>query len=154
MKNKIIEADRDSIESWLKMRKQLWPLSNDGDHLKEMEEILHLENSFAWIVFQDGNAVAFAEVCIRPFANGCENRPVPFLEGIWVDPSLRKQGVGKYLVDFISRWCSQKGYFELGSDSEITNVDSIMAHERWGFEETERVVYFRIKLKDVAGNFD
>lgn len=147
MKYKIIEAERGSIESWLKMRKHLWPSSSQDAHLEEIEEILHLENSLAWIVFKDGEAVAFAEASIRPFANGCESRPVPFLEGIWIDPSHRKQGIGKGLIDFIAHYFAQKGFFELGSDTEIANVDSLLAHKQWGFEETERVVYFRRKIK-------
>jgi aminoglycoside 6'-N-acetyltransferase I len=39
-----------------------------------------------------------------------------------------------------------RGFRELGSDSLIENQAAHEAHARWGFSETERVVYFRKPL--------
>lgn len=44
-------------------------------------------------------------------------------------------------------WAKSLGIFELGSDTWLHDLPSQQAHGAWGFEETERVVYFRKKLK-------
>jgi hypothetical protein len=38
------------------------------------------------------------------------------------------------------------GYTEIGSDALIDNNLSYDVHKKWGFEETEPVVYFRKKI--------
>ena len=88
----------------------------------------------------------FAEVSIRKFANGCETQPVAFLEGIWVEPPLRRQGIGRLLVEHIEAFAVARGFREIGSDALLDNEASHAAHRDWGFSETERVVYFRKAL--------
>src|SRR5262249_5308592 len=90
-----------------------------------------------------GAAVGFAEITIRPFANGCDSRPVPFLEGIWVEPTFRRQAVGALLVAHVEAFVIARGFCEIGSDALVENHISHAAHRRWGFAETEKVVHFR-----------
>jgi aminoglycoside 6'-N-acetyltransferase I len=91
--------------------------------------------------------LGFAEVALRPYANGCDSQPVAFLEGIWVAEPERGRGVGAALIRHIEAFLLARGYRELGSDTPLTNLTSQNAHRRWGFTETERVLYFR-KLLD------
>ena len=91
----------------------------------------------------DGNAIGFAEVSIRRSANGCDSQPVPFVEGIWVDPQFRLRGIGAQLIAHIEAFVTARGFHELGSDALIDNTASHAAHRGWGFAETERVIYFR-----------
>ena len=60
--------------------------------------------------------------------------------------TLRRSGVGKALLDRIEAWAQGRGFKELCSDALLSNVVSHAAHAAWGFEETERVVYFRKPL--------
>ncbi|MCB1179681.1 MAG: GNAT family N-acetyltransferase, partial [Leptospiraceae bacterium] len=78
--------------------------------------------------------------------NGCDSRPVVFLEGIWVGDQYRQKGVGRLLVTEISNWSRVNGFTEIGSDVEIDNTISNISHIKWGFEEMERVVYYRKKI--------
>jgi aminoglycoside 6'-N-acetyltransferase I len=95
----------------------------------------------------DGEIAGFAEVAIRKYANGCDTRPVAFLEGIWVKPELRRRGIGASLIGHAETFLASRGFRELGSDTYIDNRASQDAHRAWGFSETERVVYFRKILK-------
>lgn len=107
------------------------------------------DQAWASFVAEDtdlGALVGFMELSQRPFANGCDTSPVAFLEGIWVQEAYRHQGVGRRLVQAAETWARQRGLKELGSDADIANTLSHRAHEGWGFEETERVVYFRKRL--------
>ena len=100
----------------------------------------------AWAASRGGAVCGYAELSLRPYANGCEGRPVPFLEGIWVAPAARRTGVGRALVRHLAAVVRAEGFVELGSDALIDNLASHAAHMAWGFAEAERVVHFRLPL--------
>ena len=137
-------ADR---AAWSAMRSALWPQDNPQAHGEWIDEILRSDSAWGFIAeTNDGRPAGFAEVAIRNYANGCDSRPVPFLEGIWVEAELRRQGIGKALIGHAASFLTARGFRELGSDSEIENRVSHASHRGWGFAETERVVYFRKSL--------
>lgn len=142
------KAKISDLDIWVLLRSRLWPSVTRDQHRKELYELLSDNNFHAWIAENNGNPIGFLEAYLRPFANGCDERPVPFLEGIWVEPEFRRQRVSTQLISVFEKWAIAQGYCEIGSDTEIENRDSITAHHSWGFEETERVVYFRKKLKN------
>jgi len=88
----------------------------------------------------------FAEVAVRKYANGCDTRPVAFLEGISVKPELRRRGIGASLIRHAEALLAERGFRELRSDTYIDDRQSQAAHLAWGFSETERVVYFRKRV--------
>jgi len=95
----------------------------------------------------DGSAIGFVEVSKRnDYVNGTAGSPVGFLEGLYVAPSHRRQGVGRALVCAASSWAAAEGYSELASDALVGNVNAHAAHRALGFVETERVVYFCKRL--------
>lgn len=132
---------------WGRLRHRLWPDATAVDHVAEVATGLAEDGLRGWLAFDTkGQAVAFAELSIRRYANGCTRSPVPFVEGIWVEAAHRQKGVGRLLIDRLAADCAADGFVELCSDADIANVASHHAHERWGFAETERVVYFRRSL--------
>ena len=68
------------------------------------------------------------------------------MEGIYVDPQIRRQGVARALVDAVEEWGRKIGCREFASDALLENTSSHSMHRGLGFEETERVVYFRKQL--------
>jgi aminoglycoside 6'-N-acetyltransferase I len=138
------ESDR---EAWLVMRRTLW---TDLDYsLEEMQEEItdFIARGVAFIAVVGDLPIGFAEVSLRPYAEGCESSPVAFLEGWFVVLSHRGRGVGRALLERVERWGREQGCTELGSDTWLDNVDSQRAHEKLGFEEVERIVIFRKSLE-------
>jgi aminoglycoside 6'-N-acetyltransferase I len=134
-------ADR---EAWARMRATLWPDASAEEHAKDIDAMLAGATGWGFVAqTHDGAPVGFAEITIRPFANGCDSRPVPFLEGIWVEAALRRRGIGARLVRHVEEFIVARGFCEIGSDALMENHVSHAAHRRWGFCETERVVHFR-----------
>jgi aminoglycoside 6'-N-acetyltransferase I len=88
----------------------------------------------------------FAEISMRDYENGCCAQPVPFLEGNWIIKPYRPQGVGFALVKTIKRDLHEQVFTELCSSAHIENTVSRVAHQSWGFDETDRVVFFRASL--------
>jgi len=134
-------ADR---ETWIRLRATLWPGEADEVHGKDVDALLGSETGFGFVAeTEDGVAIGFAEITIRPFANGCDSRPVPFLEGIWIAPPFRRRGIGALLVKHVEAFVGARGFHEIGSDALLENHVSHAAHHGWGFTEAERVVHFR-----------
>ncbi len=125
---------------WVQMRLALWPGNSREAHADGIAGLLRDPDAWGFIAETAAREPAgFAELSIRKYANGCDSQPVPFLEGIWVAPQFRRQGAGARLI--------AHGFSEIGSDANIENTGSHAAHARWGFSETERVVYFRKVLR-------
>ncbi len=136
-------TERDS-DRWVEMRCALWPSEDEGLHAEVIAVVLRSPDAWAFMAeTREGTVAGFAELALRPYANGCDSQPVPFLEGIWVAPEFRRRGVGRALIAHLQDFAIARGFREIGSDTEIFNQISQEAHAAWGFTETERVVYFR-----------
>jgi aminoglycoside 6'-N-acetyltransferase I len=141
------KADGD-LDAWARMRAALWPEASVEAHRAEIAAIDDLAVFFA--VGADGEAVGFLELSVRPYANGAQDTPVPFVEGVWVEAAFRRAGVGRALVEAAEAWARRHGFRELLSDVLIDNEASLSAHAAWGFAEVERVVALRKPLKASA----
>ncbi len=142
---------QDTIEEWARLRKALWPDTPVAEHRQETENLLGQHGrSCAFLAWtSDGRAVGFAEASLREdYVNGCTTSPVAFLEGIYVDPDHRRCGVARVLIGAVEDWAHGLGMSELASDAELHNSVSHRMHAALGFEETERVVYFRKALRE------
>jgi aminoglycoside 6'-N-acetyltransferase I len=135
--------------AWLLLRCALWPDASVAEHLSGMIDALGRRHYVRLAVSNTGSPVAFVEASKRvDYVNGTSSSPVAFLEGIYVTPDCRRQGVARTLVDSVLEWAMASGCVELASDSLLDNASAHAAHRALGFEETERVVYFR---RDVHG---
>lgn len=88
--------------------------------------------------------MGFAEAALRhDYVNGCTTSPVAFLEGVYVRSRCRKRGVARLLCRAVERWAAGMGCSELASDTDLGNAASQQMHTALGFDETERVIYYR-----------
>ncbi len=144
---KVRPMREEDLSRWAEMRHRFWPSATIEEHSAKIKESFGKPDFLSFVAEANNDElVGFSEVSIRPFANGCKEQPVVFVEGIWVEDSFRKRGIGHSLIEAIEDWARENGFRELGSDCAISNSISISAHHAWGFEETERVVYFRKDL--------
>jgi len=134
---------------WLQLRMALWP-ADRADHLLEMQELCAQAHRYAqFVAYSDTEEPqGLVEVALRSdYVNGTESSPVGFLEGLYVDPSYRKQGIAARLVKAAEQWVKSQGCTEMASDALLENTASHAMHRALGFAETERVVYFRKLLE-------
>ncbi len=137
-------------EGWLPLRQALWPHRSKVEHIAEMKTFLVQTTRFAQFVAYAGThqAVGFVEASIRgDYVNGTQSSPAAFLEGVYVLPENRCQGIARSLVGAVSAWAVARGCREFASDAALENELSHDVHKSLGFEETERVVYFRKILR-------
>jgi aminoglycoside 6'-N-acetyltransferase I len=119
-----------------------------SEHQAELEPFVSDSRFQAFIAISaDNEPMGFAEAYLRQdYVNGCDTSPVAFLEGIFVRPAFRRQGVARCLCEIVEAWARSKGCTEFASDALIDNLISQHMHVSLGFEETERVVYFKKTL--------
>ncbi len=135
-----VSSDHDE---WRRMRDALWP----GQTAEDMADWLSRPDATVLVAERHPRGLSgFAEVGARSVAEGCLTSPVAYLEGWYVDPDIRRQGVGAALVHAVEAWARRCGYHELASDTGLTNEVSQQAHERLGFVEVERAVQYRKAL--------
>jgi aminoglycoside 6'-N-acetyltransferase I len=133
---------------WLRLREALCPGERD-QHLAEMARLVSNRARYRQFVAYSSSreAIGLAEASLRSdYVNGTESSPVAFLEGLYVVPSARRKGVAASLVAVVADWARAAGRRELASDAVLENSISHVVHRALGFEETERVVFFRQQL--------
>jgi aminoglycoside 6'-N-acetyltransferase I len=139
-------VNRGDRDSWLRMRDALWPSSEHSDAIDRYFAGEAREPLEVLIAVNEDDAIGFIELSIRPYAEGCENDRVAFVEGWYVDPDARGTGVGAALIRAAEEWARSQGCTEIASDTEADDVSSAAAHRAVGFEETAVVRCFRKSL--------
>ena len=149
MRWSVSRASVEDAGDWRALRDELWP-DAAAVQATEIAQMLERVDQAAFIARDVAGQVAgFAEAALRyDYVNGCETSPVGFLEGIYVRPPYRRQGVARALTEAVAAWTLAQGCRELASDATTDNLDSHRMHAALGFAETERVVYFRRVLKE------
>ena len=137
------------VPAWSAQRLALWPDEDAQVLADEARAMLDDDGGIVLVAESEGQIVGFAEATLRrDYVNGTETSPVGFLEAWYVAPAWRGGGVGRALVRAVEGWTREQGCSELASDALLDNGASHAAHAACGFEETERVVYFRKLLAD------
>jgi aminoglycoside 6'-N-acetyltransferase I len=136
------------IEEWLRMRMVQWPGDQPSRYQEEMQEMLANPQEFITFIAErpSGGLGAFLEASLRRYADGCDSSPVGYIEGWYVDPDLRRMGVGRRLVQAAEDWAVSRGCLEMGSDCELENQLSWGTHLALGYQEAERLIHFCKRL--------
>jgi aminoglycoside 6'-N-acetyltransferase I len=165
---KIRRVEPGDWAEWLRMRTTLWPDCPPEGHAREMQlamspshpvfpsdtnrrgdgETGRQSEEIACFVAERpaGGLGGFVEVGLRKYADGCDSSPVGYLEGWYVDPELRQQGVGAALVRAGEEWARAQGRTEMASDCLLDNEVSLHAHLALGYAEAERLIHFKKRL--------
>ncbi len=138
-------------DAWAAMRTRLWP---DADAHEMTSEALAFAAGTKVATLDavflaegaEATPVGFIELAVRAFSDGCDSMPVPHVEGWYVEPAVRGQGIGRALMRAAEEWSRARGFTELASDSELHDDAAQRAHVRCGFEEVDRLVKFRKRL--------
>jgi aminoglycoside 6'-N-acetyltransferase I len=132
------------------MRQALWPGADANELAEEVAAYFAERGPLAMVLLceaEDAVPAGMIELSLRSHADGCRSSPVPFVEGWYVAPDARRQGVGAALMAAAEAWARAGGYSELASDTDLDNEVGSRAHAGCGFEETGRAVHFRKSLR-------
>jgi aminoglycoside 6'-N-acetyltransferase I len=149
---RVRSATKADAEAWLAMRAALWPDAKEDELRLEVGRyfVAHGEPLLPHRVFvadDHGKIVGMLELSLRPYADGCDSSPVPFVEAWYVVPDMRRNGVGGTLMKAAEQWALDNGYTEMASDALLENTESEHAHMAVGFEVIESAIRFRKALR-------
>ncbi len=143
-------ARPDDAQAWLRLRYALWPDGSETEHAAEIQQFFAGTSGepAAVLLAEDaaGRVVGLAELSIRPCAEGCRTNRIAYLEGWYVVPEARRQGVGRALVAAAEQWARAQRCAEFASDTQPDNLTSAAAHLALGFSDAGQVRCFRKDL--------
>ncbi|MEZ0484252.1 aminoglycoside 6'-N-acetyltransferase [Fibrella aquatica] len=138
------EVTRFDFQDWFDMARQLWPDHDTDDMTDALRRILQSSVEAAFIL-RDGEkkAVGFINLSLRyDTIPGATQKPVAYIEGVFVQSEGRKKGYGALLIQRAEEWARYQGCNELTADVDTDNAASQAFHRQMGFEEVDRVVTF------------
>lgn len=140
---------RSNFPLWSKFRREIYPQISTEFDLKEIENIYTSKSWYCWFIERDDGAIiGLVELSLRNIVDGCLGSPVPYLEGLYLIPTEQGKGQGAAIVEKIIGWCRKRGYSELATDTELTNIRAQKFYEKSGFEQVDKVVEYRIDIAD------
>ena len=153
----IREARHSDLESWVKLRRDLWPHHSLASLRGEAEAVLESPDQTCFLVHDGtGRPCGFAEVAVYRGASGPYTREInshggvdgsyAHLEGWYVAPEQRGRGCGQRLIRSVEQWCCQRGITLLTSDTTPSYPLSPDAHERSGFKKIHEFTIFMKEL--------
>jgi GNAT superfamily N-acetyltransferase len=94
-----------------------------------------VKDGVALIAEEDGNAVGYL------LARYGDHGPTTvYVSDLWVDPALRKGGIGRELLRSASEAATMRGSTHVVLDVASTNRDAIAFYQHLGFEEAARIL--------------
>ena len=143
----ILRTDKSKMADAVSLALRLWSGHSEKELTEELSPLAKGENGCIFIEYAEEKPIGFAQCQIRnDYVEGSSSSPTAYLEGIYVEPAHRKQGVAKRLVESCEKWAKEKGCMEMGSDCSIENHLSQSFHKSCGFEEKAKIVCFLKKL--------
>ena len=133
---RLTDEDRDD---WLSMRQALWMGTDTTTQAAKAGTLLTDPEKFGVIVYDvlvaviGERAIGFAELSLRDDLETFGKRLVAYVEGVFVEPDWRGQGVGLALLEAAGHWARVKSVQELVSDVLADNDVSVAFHQRAGF---------------------
>ena len=142
-------AEQSDIETLTELLCELYENHSYEELLEENKS--HFDNGKqAFFLAYDGErSIGICHGALRSeYVNGkTYDGTVGYLEAIYIRPAFRLYGIASSLVAMCEEWARQNGCREFLSDCLLDNADSYKFHNRIGFTETERCIFFRKDLK-------
>lgn len=140
----IVPVTEENAALWAELNVALWP-DQSADEILDLWRADKKETEFLY--YKGDEAVAFLSLSLRrDYVEGTDSSPVGYIEGIYVKPNYRGQGVARELIGFAKEWSVHHGCTEMASDCELSNEASRAFHNRAGFLEANTIVCFTMKL--------
>lgn len=142
-----VDGAIDDVNAYRELRIKLWQMTDEENRRETAQQLAAPEKWAIFLARDDSERpLGFLEVRLREYAEGATTSPVGFLEGWYVLAEARRSGIGRRRVKAGEEWARTRGCTEMASNTEIWRTESIEAHLRLGYSETERDVNFLKRL--------
>ncbi len=134
--------------AWHRLREELYGYIDPAHSEAEIRHIVEDPALTTYLVFDENETapIGMLELSLRNIVDGCLSSPVAYIEGLYLVEKWQERGLGSQVVDFAKKWAMEQGCSELAVDTELDNERAQKFYLRQGFEETYRVVQYRMAL--------
>lgn len=151
----IRQAGEADIDLTTEFFMRLWPEHEYGDLREEIAGVIGKADAAIYLAYLDRRPAGAAQCSIRrDYVEGTVSSPAGYLEGIYVLPDYRRQGIAGSLLRCCENWAKARGCKEFGSDCALDNEESYRFHIGVGFAEAARVICFAKELRDEKDDRD
>ncbi|WP_109853429.1 aminoglycoside 6'-N-acetyltransferase [Aquimarina sp. AU58] len=139
-----VDFENKDFEQLVKISHKLWTDFEEQELENLLKETARLKkNKILLAKTTNGVSIGFSIFSIRTdYVEGADKSPTGYLEGIYVEPEYRKEGIAKEFLKIGEEWCKEKGCTQIGSDTWLTNKESREFHKKIGFWEEDELVHF------------
>lgn len=121
----------------------LWPACDIKEEIEYWNEVLSSSDHYFALAKDDDKCIGFIDISIRTdHVEGSYSDKTPYLEAIYVKAEYRRKNVASILLESGENWVKNKGFRQLASDTEITNLLSQKFHQKSGFKVVNTIVCF------------
>lgn len=143
----IVEANETHIHNLTHLGLLLWPEHHFEELKEDFMELMKTNNNKFYLYYLDHDYIGFIHLSIRnDYVEGSTSSPVAYVEGIYVKPDFRRQGISRMLIAAGEQWGKSVGCIQIASDIEHDNIESYDFHLGVGFKEANRLIAF---IKDI-----
>ncbi|MCO7127219.1 GNAT family N-acetyltransferase [Sporolactobacillus shoreicorticis] len=143
----IFKGTINQLDALINLELELWPHHTREELLEETQKLLHSTNHVFYMIKRERAFIAFIHMSIRnDYAAGTVGSPTGYIEGIYVKPECRRNGVAHNLVEAAELWAKAKDCRQIASDTELSNQSGYSFHIGAGFHEVNRTISF---IKDL-----
>lgn len=139
----IRQAQLHEASAIVMLAQALWPHHTTNELREELLPLLQRDDAAFFLAYHHECPVGYAQCQLRrDYVEGCSSSPVGYLEGLYVVPAFRGQGIARALLAQCEKWAKSRGCAEFASDCELGNTDSLSFHLKSGFNEAGRIICF------------
>ncbi|SFG47947.1 aminoglycoside 6'-N-acetyltransferase [Sporolactobacillus nakayamae] len=143
----IFKGTINQLDALVDLELELWPGHTRKELLEETQTLLQSADHVFYMIKQERAFIAFIHMSLRnDYVEGAVESQAGYIEGIYVKPECRRNGVAHNLVEAAELWAKAKGCKQLGSDTELSNQAGFAFHVGAGFREANRTISF---IKDL-----
>jgi len=140
---KIKKIAKKNLKEVARMSLALWTDSSFEGEYEEAKDTLQSKKKTCFLLKDKKAYIGYISLSLRKeYVDGMTSSPLTYIEGIYVDPAYRRQGLGAKLIELGATWGKKKGCLQYASDTDLYNDASINMHKKHGFKEVSRVVCF------------
>ncbi len=138
----IRKAEPGDEKSLANLASKLWE-SSPEELTEEFEALLQDPKCALFLLYTEDTPIGFAQCQLRQdYVEGTNSSPVGYLEGVYVEPWVRRKGNARRLISACEAWAKAQGCREFASDCELSNRESLAFHLASGFTVANRIICF------------
>jgi ribosomal protein S18 acetylase RimI-like enzyme len=116
--------------------RELYPQQHDYTHLKSTVERYYSSQTPLWFVTAPApqEAVKIACLWMGLAIDQVSGVRHPNIFSIYVEPTYRRQGIGRALLEHAQTWAKSQGYTQIGLQVFTTNQPAIDLYQQLGYQ--------------------